>query len=152
MPPLPVHEAPAEAARSIAAVEAPSRLEAREIHLSDGPAPRQPGESLSNGIEVTPPGTPPSAPPVSLETVDGAAAASSAPAAVVEPPPAEVVAQGTPSDEIMRTGFENMPELDAPPSLTVQGPTKEAKGGGAAMGLLVAAIVVAAVVGYLVFL
>lgn len=163
MPPLPSRPQVSEPERSeppraSAAVEAPSRLEERRLNLSDAPSPQPPAADRQAGPGAgAPPGVAPSGPPLSLEIVDEAALADSEGPAAVQPSPAAASSparQPAPSDAIMKTGFENLPQLDAPPSLDdVKPPEKDAKGGsGAAYALLVVVLAGAAAAYWYLFL
>lgn len=160
-----------DARRPRAAVEAPSDLTERPMDLDGAPAavdaaPSAPPPAIEPSAPPRaaepsrpPPAAAPSAPPdpmagPTLASLDDATAdpfgAPAAPPAVepVAPAPAAPAPalQPAPSDAITRTGFENLPELHAPPSLPE--PPKEApsKKGPlyAALGLVVAAAAAAA--------
>ncbi len=161
-----------DARRPRAAVEAPSDLTERPLDLDGTPAaeaapaaPSAPPPAIEPS--APPPAIEPSAPPPAVEPPAGPTLASlddaiadpfgapaAAPLDVPAPEPAAPgpapasapAAQPAPSDAITRTGFENLPELHAPPSLPE--PPKEApsKKGPlySVIGLVVAAAAAAA--------
>ena len=156
MPPLPTRpQAEPEAPRASAAVEERSQLRERKLELSDAPRPAEPEESLAGGLEASPaPTTPePSDPPVELQASAPAPPASEPEPPAAEPEPPAHVGQPAPSDAIMKTGFENLPQLDAPPSLEAPAPPKQAsKGGGGLAVAVIALVAVGAAVAYFLFL
>ncbi len=159
MPPLPSRpqvSAPdsSEPARSAAVVEAPSRLQERKLNLSEPTPQKAPAETFGDALADAPPAVEVSSPPPSLEVVDEAAIDSGVlPAAEVPAEAPGQVRQPAPSDAIMRTGFENLPQIDAPPSLAVKTPEKDKTGGnGAAYALLVVTLAAAAVAYWFMFL
>ncbi len=146
MPPLPTRPEPA--VRASAAIEERSQLEERKLELSDSPAPVDHEPSLSDSVDISQPSAaevpaPEVAPQVEQPPVAREPSQSEAPQA-----PAEAT-QPTPSDDIMKTGFENLPQLDAPPSLTVPGPSKEQESGGMMALVATVLIIAGAVAGYL---
>lgn len=154
-----------DARRPRAAVEAPSDLTERPLDLDGAlpPAVAEPSEPSAppRAFEPSapPPRVEPSAPPRAVEpsapppavagptlgTLDDAAADpfDAPPAQPAAPAPA---LQPAPSDAITRTGFENLPELHAPPSLPEAPKEAPSKKGPlyAVIGLVVAAAAAAA--------